>query len=401
LTATNHRRIGNLLGLLGLLAISVALRLLWLDYSGRELMFDEGYYIPAAHNILRLEPFPSDPYLYAHDGIDPNLEHPIGAKRLIAASISVFGDNAFGWRLPSVVCGTLAILFVYLLARRLTNRHDIALSAAALTALDPMMLVHSRVAMLDIFVVTFLLAGLYAYVVGRPIIAGLMIAAATCSKLTGIAGLVVIAIFEAGRMWIGRSRPPRWSIARLRPPALVFASVLAFVPSILFALNFGHSVFPNPWDNLFCVYTHQAATYSFQSPGPIPQSAPWEWLLNREEITYFKQGVLDLRGLYNPFLVFAFAPVLVGTTYDFFRKRSELSLLVLAIIGGCYLPLVAASMQTPRETYLYYFLPTLPALAMGASALVYQTWMPRVARVSYLVAALAAFIWHFPFRGLP
>ena len=400
LTAANHRRIWNRPGLLGLLAISIVLRLLWLDYSGRELMVDEGYYIPAAHNILRLEPFPSDPYLYAHDGIDPNLEHPIGAKRLMAASISMFGDNAFGWRLPSVVCGTLAILFVYLLACRLTNRHDIALSAAALTALDPMMLVHSRVAMLDIFVVTFLLAGLYAYVEGRPIIAGLMIAAATCSKLTGLAGLVVIAIFEAGRLWIDQGGG-RWSIARLRPLTLAFGSALVCVPSILFALNLGHSVFPNPLDNLFCVYTHQAATYSFQSPGPVPQSAPWEWLLNRQEITYFKHGVLHLRGLYNPFLVFAFVPVLVGTTYDFFRKRSELSLLVLAIIGGCYLPLVAASMQAPRETYLYYFLPTLPALAMGTSAFIHRTWVPRFARVTYLVAALAAFVWLFPFRGLP
>jgi hypothetical protein len=180
-----------------------------------------------------------------------------------------------------------------------------------------------------------------------------------------------------------------------------FRSALVCVPSILFALNLGHSVFPNPSGQPVLRVHPSGCDVQLPVAGPVPQSAPWEWLLNRQEITYFKHGVLHLRGLYNPFLVFAFVPVLVGTTCDFFRKRSELSLLVLAIIGGCYLPLVAASMQAPRETYLYYFLPTLPALAMGTSAFIHRTWVPRVARVTYLVAALAAFVWLFPFRGLP
>jgi dolichyl-phosphate-mannose--protein O-mannosyl transferase len=249
--------------------------------------------------------------------------------------------------------------------------------------------------------VTFLLAGLYAYVAGRPVVAGAMIAAATCCKLTGLGGVVAIVIFECGRTWNARTAksPVVWS--RLMPLAWMAGSVVVFLPALLFILNLGVSIFPNPFDNLFYVYTHQAATYSFRPPGPIPQSRPWEWLLNREEITYFNQGVQHLRGLFNPLLIFAAVPVTAWAVFGFIRKRSETALMVIAMVGGFYLPLVAASVQTPRQTYLYYFLPTLPALAIGVSALGGALPIPRVVRLLYLVAALAAFAYYFPFRGMP
>jgi len=389
------------LGLFGILAISLAIRVMWLGYSGRQLMFDEGYYIPAVHNMLGLEAMPGDPYRYVRDGIDPNIEHPVGAKRIIAASVRLVGDNAYGWRLPSAIFGTLAILFVFLLARRLTGSDAVGLAAAGLAALDPMMLVHSRVAMLDIFVVTFTLAGVYSYVTGRAIMAGLLIAAAVCCKLTGLAGLVVIAIFEVGRSWIDRTRTAKWSTARLRPLLLMTTSAVVAVPALLWLLNRGVSVFANPFDNLFYAYTHQAATYGFRPPGPIPQSRPWEWLLNRQEINYFQQGVLHLRGLYNPFLIFTTVPLTLWSLFHFVRQRSESALLVLAMVGGCFLPLVLASLQTPRQTYLYYFLPTLPALAVGVSVFGASVRLPRAITLAYIAGAAAAFAYYFPFRGLP
>jgi dolichyl-phosphate-mannose-protein mannosyltransferase len=394
--------------LFAILAIALAIRVMALGYSGRQLMFDEGYYIPAVHNILRLEPMPADPYRYAREGIDPNIEHPIGAKRIIAASVLLVGDNPYGWRLPGAIFGTLAILFVFLLARRLTGSDAAGLAAAGLVALDPMMLVHSRVAMLDIFVVTFTLAGLYSYVAGRPVAAGLLVAAAVCCKLTGLAGLVVIAIFELGRTWIDRARAkapgpkgPGHQGPGLHKLLWMAVTTVLAVPALLWVLNRGASVFANPIDNLFYVYTHQAATYGFRPPGPIPQSRPWEWLLNRQEINYFQQGVLHLRGLYNPLLIFATVPLTLWSVFQFVRRRSESALMVLAMIGGCFLPLVIASLQTPRQTYLYYFLPTLPALAIGVGVFGASVRLPRAITTAYLVAAAAAFVYYFPFRGLP
>ncbi len=55
---------------------------------------------------------------------------------LIAASTSVFGDTAWAVRLPAVFLGTLGLLFVYLLARRMYGENT-ALWAVALAAATP------------------------------------------------------------------------------------------------------------------------------------------------------------------------------------------------------------------------------------------------------------------------
>src|SRR5688572_16568488 len=130
--------------LVALLAVSLGLRLAWLSHPAGGLLLDELFYVSAAHRILRLEHIPKDPYPYAREGLDPLVEHPVGGKLIVAASIRLLGDNAYGWRLPSVVFGTLAILLTFLLAVRLTARPSAGLVAATLVALDPLMLIHSR-----------------------------------------------------------------------------------------------------------------------------------------------------------------------------------------------------------------------------------------------------------------
>src|SRR6185369_2505220 len=58
--------------------------------------FDEINYIPAARAIL------------AHSK-PLNPEHPPLGKELIAAGLAIFGDRTLGWRMPSVLFGTLAL----------------------------------------------------------------------------------------------------------------------------------------------------------------------------------------------------------------------------------------------------------------------------------------------------
>jgi hypothetical protein len=123
--------------------------------------------------------------------------------------------------------------------------------------------------------------------------------------------------------------------------------------------------------------------------------------LNVREINYLSQGVLSLRGLYNPLLVFAFVPVVAWAAWLAARRGAAVALVVLAIIAGCYLPLVAGSLLVPRPAYLYYFLPVIPALALGVAALGASLKMPRAVKAGYLAAAACAFAYYFPFRGWP
>jgi dolichyl-phosphate-mannose--protein O-mannosyl transferase len=151
------------------------------------------------------------------------------------------------------------------------------------------------------------------------------------------------------------------------------------------------------------MYTHLAATFSFRPPEAVvvPQSRPWEWLVNVREIPYLSQGVMQLRGLYNPFLVFAFVPVVAWAVWLAARRGAASALMVVAMVAGCYLPLVAGSLLVPRPAYLYYFLPMIPALALGLATIGGSLRLPRAIKAGYLVAAACAFIYYFPFRGWP
>jgi predicted membrane-bound dolichyl-phosphate-mannose-protein mannosyltransferase len=383
-----------------LIVCSLGLRLIWLDYPGRVTIQDEGYYLSAVHKILYLPPLPNDPYPYSPMGVETVIEHPIGGKLLIAASTRAFGDHPFAWRLPSALFGTGVILLVFLLARRLTGDPVTGLVAAVLIALDPMMLVHSRMATIEMFVVGFVLAGLYAYVEGRPILAGLLLAAAACCKLTGAGGLIAVVLFEAGRQWGARSRGVQ--VLRRLQPAAVTALVFAVAfPALLWALNSQAGFFKNPFDHLFYMYTYLSATFGFRPAGEIPTSRPWEWLWNAGQYSYLRQGVLDMRAVYNPLLIFAAVPVLCWAAVSAWRTHAHAALMVLAIAGGCYLPLVAGALQAPRHTYLYYFLPTLPAVAIGVAAILRAPRVPRPVLAAYLAAAAVCFVVYFPFRGWP
>src|SRR3712207_465382 len=83
--------------LLLVINISLGLRVIWLDQPPGALIFDENYYVNAARVILGLPVAEDAPYHGQPAGIDPNSEHPPGAKLLIAASMWLFGDNALAW----------------------------------------------------------------------------------------------------------------------------------------------------------------------------------------------------------------------------------------------------------------------------------------------------------------
>ena len=79
-------------------------------------------------------------------------------KLLIAVGEWMFGLNSFGWRFASAVFGSLAILLMCRIARRMTRSTLLGCIAGLLMSLDGLEFVLSRTGILDIFLMFFVLA---------------------------------------------------------------------------------------------------------------------------------------------------------------------------------------------------------------------------------------------------
>jgi dolichyl-phosphate-mannose--protein O-mannosyl transferase len=93
--------------------------------------------------------------------------HPEAGKWLIALGEKAFGMDPFGWRIASAVVGSLMVLVMCRLARRMTGSTLLGCVAGLLLCFDGMQFVLSRLALLDIFVAFFLLCGVACVVNDR------------------------------------------------------------------------------------------------------------------------------------------------------------------------------------------------------------------------------------------
>ena len=123
-------------------------------------VFDEKHYVPQAWQMVR------------NGGVEDNpayelVVHPPLAKQLIALGEMWQGYHPLGWRLSAAVAGTVCILLMVRIARRLTRSTMFGVIAGVLLLCDGVSFVQSRIGMLDIFLALFVFAAFGALVVDR------------------------------------------------------------------------------------------------------------------------------------------------------------------------------------------------------------------------------------------
>lgn len=371
-----------------LLLASLGIRLLRIDAPAIPI-FDEGlFYIPAAQAYLAGLP-------------DPNPEHPPLGKLLFAAGMALFGDTPLGWRVVSTLAGTAGIGLTYWLGARLWGAPAAGLVAAALLALDLLWFLFSRLIMYDIFLATFVLAGL---------------ALAWRHRETG--GLVPLA---AAGVAIGLASAVKWAGLWTLAPALVACAFAPRPPTLTGVIGRGTLLgagvalgYLVPWLYHVVALGYGPAEVVQQhgemlgyhvalraSADPNAQwTTPLRWLLNEPlNFTSRDDRSVWVPALANPLL---FWGGLVATAWCAWRalrtagwrERLASPHVFLAVwVLAFYLPWFAF----PRIKYFYYLLPLLPALAIaltGGLAAVLSGAGPRrrlaVAGYAMGLAALGA-----------
>ncbi len=96
------------------------------------------------------------------------VQPPVG-KLLIAVGEWLYGLTSFGWRTASAFIGTLAILVMCRVTRRLTRSTLLGCVGGLLLSLDGLEFVLSRTGILDIFLMFFVLASFGCLVVDRDV----------------------------------------------------------------------------------------------------------------------------------------------------------------------------------------------------------------------------------------
>lgn len=390
-----------------LLLASLLLRALWLDRPAGQPIFDESYYVNAARVILGSSVQQGEPYAGKPLGLDPNTEHPPLGKLLIAGSMALFGDNPHGWRIPSVLFGTAAIALVVAVVRAAGGSAATSVTAGFLFSFDNLTFIHSRIATLDIFLVTFVVLAALCYLRRWPLAAGASLALAGLVKVNGLWFAIAFVAFELYVVWRERG-DLRDAATRL---AKAGTAALASFAGLLFVMDHFFTSYATPLDHVRRIFSYGLALKRGDRLGVSSQ--PWEWILNQVQMPYYhldkvieangevigRIPEISFTGALNPYLIFVAPLALAFAGYLAFARKSGLGMFAVCWSLALYLPFFPLALLGGRVAYIFYFLPVVPAMAIGIALLLER--LPAAVRITYAAVYLLGFASLFPFRTLP
>jgi dolichyl-phosphate-mannose--protein O-mannosyl transferase len=440
------RRLSWLLtGALGVLTL--VSRLIGIRYPS-DLLFDEAYYPPEAHELLRWGTEYNRGYTF--------IVHPPLGKWFIALGEWVFGYNSLGWRVPSAVAGTVAVVVLARLTRRLTGSTLLGLLAGLLLALDGFQFVISRIGLLDVFLQALVVCAVACLVVDRDsvrarigrltgdlpatgvrlgprgwrIAAGVLFGASCAVKWSGVYFLAFCALLS---LWWDRSAwreagVARPTVAALRRglPGAVWA--LGVLPVLAYLASFTGWFLSETGQGRHWADQHPDTAYPFV-PGalrslwhmhgewltfhdglstPHPwESGPWSWVVDGRPILLWNpQGLTDAAGAQviryilmvgTPTLWFAFVPATLWLLWRLVARRDPAAGTVLVTIAAGWLTWFV---NLERTMFIFYIAPALPFFVLAVTLVLQdvlgsaraEPWRRQVglAAVCLYVAVVAA-----------
>jgi dolichyl-phosphate-mannose-protein mannosyltransferase len=407
---------GTLLPLLLIAAFIV--RAAWLGLPAGALIFDESYYVNAARVLLGWLVEAGAPYAGATIGLDPNIEHPPLGKLVMAASMLLFGDNALGWRLPSLGAGMIVLGTLYQVVRATGETRHLAILAVALLAFDNLTVVHSRLGTLDMLALAPILVGAWLGLRERWVLAGVLIGVGFLVKLTAVYGLLALLLLLAIRIGDRWWQERRFSRTDLRAAVAMTVAFSTVAIVGLWVLDARFTTFATSFDHIAHMVSYGASLKESIDHSGICvgiSSAPWQWPFNTCQINYLRVDVtvrdaagvastvssIDFRGALNPLLASAIPFATLFAVWMAWRTRDRLATWSVTWMAANYLPYVALTLLSSRVTYLYYFLPVIPALTAAVAIFLLRSGLPRFVLWGYVVAYALGFAAYFPFRQLP
>ncbi|QQC89762.1 dolichyl-phosphate-mannose--protein mannosyltransferase [Streptomyces alfalfae] len=337
----------------------------WSLGSPKAVIFDETYYAKDAWALIHRgfevnwpEKINDDVLRQGGDLAIPHdaayVVHPPVGKYVIGAGEWLFGFDPFGWRFMTAVLGTLSVLMLCRIGRRLFRSTFLGCLAGALLAVDGLHFVMSRTALLDQVLMFFVLAAFGCLLVDRdrararlaaalPVdedgtvrpdmhvaqtlrlgwrpwrwAAGLCLGLAFGTKWNGLYVMVFLCLMTVfwdvgARRVAGAVRPYRAVLRRDVLPAFVSTVPVALATYVVSWLGWilsptdGSGGYYRDWaatagrggdwtwlpDWVRSLWHYEHAVYEFHVGLSSPhtyQSNPWSWIVDGRPVSYFYES---------------------------------------------------------------------------------------------------------------
>lgn len=367
------------------------------------LYFDEVHYVPAARKLLEL--------------VRANPEHPMLGKEIIAASLAALGDEPLFWRIPSLLFGTFGLFAFGRFMWWISLRRFGTLSATVLVATGFLWFIHSRIAMLDMFMASLGMVAFWQFAAAirnpaqghwRLALTGLTLGLSLGAKWN----IASVAVLPGLAFLIGKIKDNGRAFLHARQGGLVPGISLleaycwlGLLPLVVYWLTFAPAFFypvgaVSPWD---FVGQH---LYMLELQDSVKRLHPYrsvwyEWMANLRAVWYLYDDVDGAqRGILligNPFSMLAGLLALPWCLWAGIRHK-RMDALALLLLYVCSLGMWAVSGK-PIQFYYHYLLPG--TFLMGALGLALDAmwrkggrwrWPPLLA----LAASLGMFAWFYP-----
>jgi dolichyl-phosphate-mannose-protein mannosyltransferase len=321
-----------------------------------DLIYDEHFWVPEARHILGREPLDWPTYTAL-------------SKLFIASGIYILGDNSWGWRIPSVVFGAVSVVLVYLLARKLAGKRT-ALLASLLLVFENLFFTMTGLAMLDGFFLTFMLLSFLLYLHDRYALSGVSLALAVMCSPKAI--LAVVAILA------------HWFLVRRKRG---FASVGLFAGTSLLAffilMPITDFIATGEWFNPFGRIAEMWTTETSMSVSEWTEEQkwftgpqyPWWWIINPRGMDLVPSRFHHYIWI-TPTVFFLIIPSIAYLLYRYFfiRKNRNAPRFIVLWFAATYLLWIPLELISDRPMFLYYFLPTVPAICVAIGYCLHRVW---------------------------
>lgn len=339
-----------------------------------ETMFDEVYHGRTAYEFL-------------HGlSIYENTHPPLG-KSIISIGIALFGMNPFGWRFMCALFGTLLIPLMYLFARKMFCRTDIACLTTVLLGTAFMNTTLSRIATIDILVAFFSICMffcMYGYIQAlsenKPLrqqglwllSGGISMGLAVATKWTGVyaaAGIAVL-FFWFLLEHIGGIKGIKEHGSFLVKTGLWCVLCFIVIPFGIYTLSYLPFVKAYPDKGLFGHMIANAGlmlSYHSNCVFDHPYSSEWyQWLYGSKPLAdsrvYFAGGTVSVVMTFlNPLLAVGGLIALLHQLYLWKREHCRRALFLIIAYASMLLPWLFVH----RTVFVYqYFISSLILVLM-------------------------------------